>query len=141
MCGASQRKTVHHHPNRETDIKTDADHKRFLLTAFLAATLRFFPECDAPRRMEPAELRYRSGTVNSNTVNSKFHVIRSHCEIFFDHFPNISCLKCTVNLNFHFIRSKTLLTKDFELTVPDLYCLSSFILCEPSPFSTSIISL
>ena len=65
---------------------------------------------------------YRSGTVNSNTVNSKFHLIRSHCEIFFYHFPNISCYKCTVNSNFHLIRSKTLLTNDFELTVPDLYC-------------------
>ena len=65
-------------------------------------------------------LRYRSGTVNSNTVNLKFHLIRSYCEIFFYHFPNISCLKCTVNSNFHLIRSKTLLTNDFELTVPDL---------------------
>ena len=64
--------------------------------------------------------KYRSGTVNSNTVNSKFHVIRSYCEIFFYHFPNISCLKCTVNSNFHLIRSKTLLTNDFELTVQDL---------------------
>ena len=25
---------------------------------------------------------YRSGTVNSNTVNSKFHLIRSFCQIF-----------------------------------------------------------
>ena len=64
--------------------------------------------------------QYRSGTVNSNTVNSKFHLIRSYCEILIYHFPNISCLKCTVNSNFHLIRSKTLLTKDFELTVPDL---------------------
>ena len=64
---------------------------------------------------------YRSGTVNSNTVNSKFHLIRSYCEIFFYHFPNISCLKCTVNSNFHLIRSKTLLTNDFELTVLNLY--------------------
>ena len=63
----------------------------------------------------------RSGTVNSNTVNSKFHLIRSYCEIFFYHFANISCLKCTVNSNFHLIRSKTLPTNDFELTVPDLY--------------------
>ena len=39
----------------------------------------------------------------------------------FYHFPNISCLKCTVNSNFHLIRSKTLLTNDFELTVPNLY--------------------
>ena len=27
-------------------------------------------------------LRYRSGTVNSNTVNAKFHLIRSFFEIF-----------------------------------------------------------
>ena len=26
------------------------------------------------------QMRYRSGTVNSNTVNSKFHLIRSCCE-------------------------------------------------------------
>ena len=38
-------------------------------------------------------LCYRSGTVNSNTVNS----------------------------NFHLIRSKTLPVNDFELSVPDLY--------------------
>ena len=48
-------------------------------------------------------LLYRSGTVNSNMVNSKFHLIRSYCEIFLYHFPNISCLKCTVNSNFHLI--------------------------------------
>ena len=64
--------------------------------------------------------KYRSGTVNSNTVNSKFHLIRSYCEIFFYNFPNIPCLKCTVNSNFHLIQSKTLPTNDFELTVPDL---------------------
>ena len=64
---------------------------------------------------------YRSGTVNSNTVNSKFHLIRSYYEIFFYHFPNIPCLKCTVNSNFHLIRSKILPMNDFELTVPDLY--------------------
>ena len=64
---------------------------------------------------------YRSGTVNSNTVNSKFHLLRSYYEIFFYHFSNISCLKCTVNSNFHLIRSKTLPTNDFELTVPNLY--------------------
>ena len=64
--------------------------------------------------------KYRSGTVNSNTVNSKFHLIQSYYEIFFYHFSNISCLKCTVNSNFHLIRSKTLPTNDFELTVPNL---------------------
>ena len=37
------------------------------------------------------EYIYRSGTVNSNTVNSKFHLIRSYWEIFFYHFPVISC--------------------------------------------------
>ena len=66
-------------------------------------------------------LQYRSGTVNSNTVNSKFRLIRSYFEIFFYNFPNIPCLKYTVNLKFHFIRKKTLPTNDFELTVPDLY--------------------
>ena len=35
-------------------------------------------------------------------------------------FPIISCLKCMVNPYFHLIRSKTLPTKDFLLTVPDL---------------------
>ena len=67
--------------------------------------------------------RYRSGTVNSNTVNSKFHLIRSYCEIFFYTFPNIPCLKFTVNSNIHLIRSKTLPTNDLELTVPDPYLL------------------
>ena len=64
---------------------------------------------------------YRSGVVNSNTVNLKFHLIRSYYEISFYHFPNIPCLKCTVKSNFHLIRSKTLLTNVFKLTVPDLY--------------------
>ena len=68
-----------------------------------------------------ARNKNRSGTVNSNMVNSKFHLIRSYCEIFVYNCPNISCLKYTVNSNFHLIRSKTLPTNDFELTVPDLY--------------------
>ena len=34
-------------------------------------------------------LKYRSGTVNLNTVNSNFHLIRSYCEIFFYHVPTI----------------------------------------------------
>ena len=50
----------------------------------------------------------------------RIRLIRSYYEIFFYHFSNISCLKCTVNLNFHLIRSKTLPTNDFELTVPNL---------------------
>ena len=70
-------------------------------------------------------LHYRSGMVNSNTVNLKFHLIQSYCEIFVYNCPNISCLKCTVNSNFHLIWSKTLLTNDFKLTVPDLYCVST----------------
>ena len=36
-------------------------------------------------------------------------------------FAIISCSKCTVNSKFHLIRRKSLPTKDFELTVPDLY--------------------
>ena len=59
------------------------------------------------------ECRYRSGMVNSNTVNSKFRLIRSYCEVFFYNFPNIPCLKCTVNSNFHLIRSKTLPTNEW----------------------------
>ena len=85
---------------------------------FLANCLKCCPCTDILNN-----LKYRSGTVNSNTVNSKFHLIGSYCEIFFYHFPNISCLKCTVNSNSHIIRSKSLLTNDFELTVPDLYIL------------------
>ena len=41
---------------------------------------------------------YRSGTVNSNTVNSKFHLIRSFFQIF-ARFLSFSCLKWTVNSN------------------------------------------
>ena len=73
------------------------------------------------KKMPQPTTNYRSGTVNSNTVNSKFHLIRSYCEIFFYNFPNIPCLKYTVNSNFRLIQSKTLPTNDFELTVPDLY--------------------
>ena len=80
----------------------------------LALTLSWFFFCKYTKHI------YRSGTVNSNTVNSKFRLIRSYCEIFFYNFPNIPCLKYTVNSNFHLIRSKTLPTNDFELTVPDL---------------------
>ena len=65
--------------------------------------------------------RYRSGTVNSNTVNSKIHLIRIFYQVSVNIFFIISCLKCTVNSNFHLIRSKTLPRNDFELTVPDLY--------------------
>ena len=64
---------------------------------------------------------YRSGTVNSNMVDSEFHLIRSFCEIFVCNCPNILCLKCTVNSNFHLIRGRALLADDFELTVPDLW--------------------
>ena len=58
--------------------------------------------------------------VNSNTVNSKFHFIRSFCEMFCYYFAIISCLKCTVNSYFHLIQGKSLPRNDFELTVPDL---------------------
>ena len=66
-------------------------------------------------------INYRSGTVNLNTVNSKFHLIQSFRKDSVKCFPIISCLKCTVNSNFHLIQSKTLPTNDFELTVSDLY--------------------
>ena len=81
----------------------------------------FWSSIDGSDSLLPIITKYRSGMVNSNTVNSKFYLIRSYCEICFYDFPNIPCLKCTVNSNFHLIRSKTLLTNDFELTVPDLY--------------------
>ena len=64
--------------------------------------------------------------VNSNTVNSKFRLIRIYCEIFFYNFLNIPCLKCAVNSNFHLIRRKTSPTNDFELTVPDLYIVATY---------------
>ena len=53
------------------------------------------------------------------TVNSKFHLIRSFCEIFSYHFLIISCLKFMVNSNL--IRRNSLPTNDFKLTVPNLY--------------------
>ena len=84
---------------------------------------------------------YRSGTVNSNTVNSKIHLIRSYCEKIFYNFPNISCLKYTVNSNFHLIRSKTLPANDFELTVPDLYSINSFRMIVYEIFLTSSVKI
>ena len=62
--------------------------------------------------------RYRSDTVNWNTVKSKFHLFRIFYEVSVNTFSIISCLKCMVNSNFHLIRSLTLPTNDFELTVP-----------------------
>ena len=62
-----------------------------------------------------------SGTVNLNTINSKFHFIQSFCNSSVKCFPTISCLKCTDNSNFHLIRRNILPMNDFELTVPDLY--------------------
>ena len=70
---------------------------------------------------------YRSGTVNSNTVYSKFHFIRSFCGMFCYHFPIISCLKCTVNLYFHLIQRKYLPRNDYELTVPNLYTVNILV--------------
>ena len=75
------------------------------------------------------EFRYRSGTVNSNTVNSKFNLIQIFYEVSVNIFSIISCLKCTVNSNFHLIQSKTLPTNDFELTVPDLYNFNAAFKC------------
>ena len=62
--------------------------------------------------MNPTFSEYRSRMVNSNTFNSKFHLNQSYCEIFFYNFPNILCLKYTVNSKFHLIRSKTLPMND-----------------------------
>ena len=42
----------------------------------------------------------RSGTINSNIVNSKFHLILSFFDIFC-HISIISCLKCTNNSKLH----------------------------------------
>ena len=42
-------------------------------------TLRF---CFTEMRNKLNQMKYRSGTLNSNTVNSKFHLIRSFFEIF-----------------------------------------------------------
>ena len=56
------------------------------------------------------------GTVNSNTVNLNIvnlNMVNSNLVN--------SCLNCTVYSNFHLFQRKTLLTNDFELTVPDLY--------------------
>ena len=101
---------------------TDYISSRICLIALV--NIRVFPFllfCTISSASTPISTIYRSRMVNSNTVNSKFHLIRSYCEIFFYHFPEISCLKYTVNLNFHLIISKTLLTNDFELIVPHLY--------------------
>ena len=63
---------------------------------------------------------YRSGTINSNTVNSKFHLIRSFFEIFAK-IAIISCLKCMVNfnmVNLKFHQFKVNLTGDwFEVSL------------------------
>ena len=66
-------------------------------------------------------LCYRSDTVYSNTVNSKFRSIQIFYKVSVNSFSIISCLNCTVHSNFHLIRNKSLATNDFELTVPDLY--------------------
>ena len=42
--------------------------------------------------------KYRSGMVNSNTINSKFHLIRSYCE-YLARILSFHVLKCTVNSN------------------------------------------
>ena len=44
---------------------------------------------------------YRSGMVNLNKVNLKFHFIQSFCDVSVTCFPIIPCLKCTVNSYFH----------------------------------------
>ena len=80
-----------------------------------------------------------SGTVNLNTVNSKFHLIRIFYDVSGNSFSIISCLKLTVNSNFHLIRSKTLPTNGFELTVPDLqHVLNSRIQIQQEPLNDNV---
>ena len=93
----------------------------FICHPILTTPFRLSSEHLNLSQLKQIQCMLQVGNGNSNTVNSKFHLIRSYCEKIFYHFPNISCLKCTVNSNFHLIQSKTLLKKDFELTVPDLY--------------------
>ena len=114
----------HLHP-RDVPEEEQRTRVHVVLVQLLRRTDALVCACDEYKK--PFTLRsvytaeYRSGTVNSNMVNLMFHLIRSYCEIFFYNFPNIPCLKYTVNSNFHLIGSKTLPTNDFELTVPDLY--------------------
>ena len=84
--------------------------------------LQIFTDCSLKQSCLNIDKWYRSGTVNSNTVNSKFHLIRIIYEISVNIFSIISCSKCTVNSNFYLIQSKTLPANDFELTVSNLYC-------------------
>ena len=63
--------------------------------------------------------KFLLGCTPPKTVNARPVRILLECFLVFYHLPNISCLKCTVNSNFHLIRSK-ILTNDFELTVPNL---------------------
>ena len=49
---------------------------------------------------------YRSGMLNSNTVNSKFHLIQMFGQIVFATLFIFLCLKCIVNLNFTYFEAK-----------------------------------
>ena len=49
---------------------------------------------------------YRSDTVNSNTVKSKFNFIQIFCHIMFPRTLIILCLKCTVNSNSTYFEGK-----------------------------------
>ena len=61
---------------------------RAMLEQFLEHGLKLKPskcsffrgEIDYLGHKDRQPMRYRSGTVNSNTVNSKFHLIRSYCD-------------------------------------------------------------
>ena len=52
----------------------------------LRLRLRILPQIEKKNTVDMltdgilGKCKYRSGTVNSNTVNSKFHLIRSYCE-------------------------------------------------------------
>ena len=85
------------------------------LNTSLSRTLSFTVSLLSPSFTEGTCLlilfdKYRSGTVNSNTVNSKFHLMQMFYEVSVNIFSVISFFKNTVNSNFHLIRSKTLPT-------------------------------
>ena len=58
----------------EAKVEISVDVRRF--------SLIFSPLLSLLGKCEQALRRYRSGTLNSNTVNSKFHLIRGFFEIF-----------------------------------------------------------
>ena len=50
-----------------------------IFVSLLSGALKYSPDVDSCHYFSVDD-NYRSGTVNSNTVNSKFHLIRSYCK-------------------------------------------------------------